>query len=126
MGAAEVAVGVLLLLLGLLATASGALKRRARVRALMGRSPLAVVEMTLGALTVVGSGVGLSRLRPLAWTVAGGVVGTMLLASTLHVRTSLRLRRRRDATEGARLERYVASVSPITDGFPDEKTETSA
>jgi hypothetical protein len=98
--------GILLLLLGLLAVVSGAFKQRARVRKLVGRS-LAVAETTVGALTVIGSGLGLSRVRPLAWTVVGGVSGLILLASVVHVRRSMRLREEQEASEGARLKSYL-------------------
>jgi hypothetical protein len=99
--------GILLLLLGLLAVVSGAFKQRARVRKLVGRSSLAVAETTVGALTVIGSGLGLSRVRPLAWTVVGGVSGLILLASVVHVRRSMRLREEQEASEGARLKSYL-------------------
>ena len=101
--------GMLLLLLGLLAVGSGGFKLRARVRALLGRSSLAVAETTVGALTVIGSGIGLSQVRPLAWTVVGGVSGLILLSSIAHVRRSVRIRREREASEAARLKSYLGS-----------------
>ncbi len=57
--------GILLFLLGLLAAAFGGLKLRSRVRSLLRTS----LETAVGVLTVLGSGVGLARVRPLAWAV---------------------------------------------------------
>jgi hypothetical protein len=99
--------GILLLLLGLLAVASGGFKLRGRVRKLLGRSPLALAETTVGALTVIGSGVGLARVRPLAWTIVVGVSGLILLASLEHVRKSVHLRREQEASEEARLKSHL-------------------
>jgi hypothetical protein len=66
-------VGVLLFLLGVLAAASGGLKLRSRVRSLLGVSPLAVAETAIGVLTILGTGVGLAHVRPLAWVVVVAV-----------------------------------------------------
>ena len=99
--------GILLLLLGVLAAASGAVKLRSRVRSLVGSSPLAVVETVAGALTVLGSGAGLARVRPLAWTVVALVVGLIVVSSVAHLRAALHRREKREASEETRLKVYL-------------------
>jgi hypothetical protein len=101
------AVGILLLLLGMLAAGSGALKLRSHARALLGASPLAVVELAAGALTVIGSGIGLARLRPLAWA-AVGVVALLIIVSTVaHTRVVVTRQRARSASEERRFRARV-------------------
>lgn len=101
------AVGILLLLLGTLAAGSGALKLRAHTRALLGASPLAMVELAAGALTVIGSGIGLARLRPLAWAVVA-VVAVLVIASTAaHARRVVVNQRARRASEELRFTARV-------------------
>jgi putative effector of murein hydrolase LrgA (UPF0299 family) len=102
-------VGILLFLLGLLAAASGGLKLRSRVRSLLGVSPLAVVETAVGVLTVLGSGVGLARVRPLAWVVVAVAAGLIAVSSTAHVRKALRRREKREASEAERLGSHLQS-----------------
>ena len=99
--------GILLLVLGVLAAASGGVKLRSRVRSLVGSSPLAVAETVAGALTVLGSGAGLARARPLAWTVVTLVVGLIGVSSVAHVRAALRRREKRDASEELRFKTYL-------------------
>jgi hypothetical protein len=101
------AVGILLLLLGVLAAASGALKLRGRARSLVGTSPLAVVEAVAGGLTVLGSGMGLARQRPLAWTVVGIVALVVVGSTTIHARRVAVHRRARRASEELRFTTYV-------------------
>lgn len=105
----ESQMGILLLLVGVLAAASGGLKLRSRVRALLERPSLAVAETAAGALTVIGSGAGLARVRPLAWAVVAGVLGLILLSSVAYVRAGLRRRMKRKASEAARLKSYLQS-----------------
>ncbi len=99
--------GVLLILLGLLAAVSGALKLRARVRSLLGISRLAVAETAVGALTVLGSGAGLADLRPLAWVVVAVTFLLIVVSSTAHARETLRRRGIREASEAARLASHI-------------------
>ena len=101
--------GVLLFLLGLLAAASGGLKLRSRVRSLQGISPLAVAETAMGALTVLGSGVGLADVRALAWVVVAVAAGLIAVSSTVHVRSALRRRGKREESEAERLATFLQS-----------------
>ncbi len=101
--------GVLLFLLGLLAAVSGALKLRARVRSLQGISRLAVAETAVGVLTIFGSGVGLARVRPLAWAVVAVAFLLIVVSSTAHVRKALRRREGREASEAERLASHLQS-----------------
>ncbi len=102
--------GILLFLLGLLAAASGGLKLRSRVRSLLGSSPLAVAETAVGVLTVLGSGVGLARVRPLAWAVVVVASGLIVASSVSHVCKARRRRERAEASEAARLASYLQRV----------------
>lgn len=99
--------GILLLLLGVLAVVSGAVKRRGHTRTGLGRPRLAAAEVVLGALLVLGSGVGLARVRPLAWAGVALAGATVLVSSVLHLRTWLGHWRRRRDSEGSRLEEYL-------------------
>ncbi len=99
--------GILLLLLGVLAVVSGGLKLRARVRSLLGPSPFAVAEVWAGAFTIIASGLGLSRLRPLAWLVVFGISGLIVVALATHIRSYLDLERRRQASREARLTSFL-------------------
>ena len=102
--------GILLFLLGLLAAASGGLKLRARVRSLVGNSSLAVAETIVGVLTVLGSGVGLARVRPLAWAVVAVASGLIVASSLSLVGKARRHRERAEASEAARLAGYLQRV----------------
>jgi hypothetical protein len=106
-------VGILLFLLGLLAAASGGLKLRSRVRSLLGTSQLAVVETAVGVLTVLGSGVGLARVRPLAWAVVAVVSGLIVVSSVSHVRKVRWRRKRAEASEAARLASHLQRVDRL-------------
>jgi hypothetical protein len=98
--------GLLLFLVGLLALGSGALKLRRRMRAAVGASRLATVEVVVGGLVILGSGLGLSR-TPAAWP-AAAVALLVVLASTLEqLRRAARLRRSREMSEEERLQSYV-------------------
>jgi hypothetical protein len=103
--------GVLLLLLGLLAAVSGGLKLRPRVRSLLGMSTLAVLETAVGVGTVLGSGVGLARVRPLAWTAVALATVLIVTSTAAHVRKALRSRQKLEASEGARLASHLQSPS---------------
>jgi hypothetical protein len=106
-------VGILLFLLGLLAAASGGLKLRSRVRSLLGISPLAVAETAVGALTVLASGVGLARVRPLAWVVVAVAAGLIVVSSVSHVREVRWRRKRAEASEAARLASHIQRVDRL-------------
>ena len=98
--------GILLFLIGGLAAASGAVKLKARSRR-HGASALAVAEVAVGALVVLGSGVGLARLRPLAWTAVAAALAIVVLSSIAHLGRVLEAHRRRRESEHQRLRHYV-------------------
>ena len=98
--------GLLLFLVGLLALVSGTLKLRERMRATVGRSPLAVFEVVAGALVVIGSGVGLSR-TPLAPWAAGLTLAVVFASAVDQARRAARLKRSREMSEEERLQSYV-------------------
>jgi hypothetical protein len=99
--------GILLLVLGLLSALSGWFKLRLRVRTLFGSSRLAVLELVAGAMTVLGSGVGLAKQRPVAWGVVVLVSAAVVVSSVAHARRMLRLSKRRATSEQERLERHL-------------------
>ncbi len=99
--------GVLLFLLGLLAAASGGLKLRSRVRSLLGVSPLAVSETAIGVLTILGSAVGLARVRPMAWAVVALAFLLIVVSSITHVRQTLQRRQGRESSESERLASHI-------------------
>jgi hypothetical protein len=99
--------GILLLLLGILAAASGGVKLRGHARTGLGRPPLAKAEIVLGVLLILGSAAGLARARPLAWMGVGLTAGAVALSSVLHLRTWLARWRRRRASEESRLDEYL-------------------
>lgn len=105
--------GILLLLVGLLAAVSGGWKLRERVRSRVPSSMLATVELAAGVLTVIGAGAGLARLRPLAWTLVGGVFALVLVSTLLHVRSGLRQRKQREDSEAERLRSYLQARDTI-------------
>ncbi len=99
--------GLLLFLIGVLAAVSGGCKLRGRVSALLGRSSLAIAETVLGSVAVISSGLGLSRVRLLAWVVAAGVLGLTVIASWRQVRRVVHCRREREETIGVRLRCHL-------------------
>jgi hypothetical protein len=99
--------GLLLLLIGLLAVISGGCKLRGRAKTLLGRSSLALAETVLGSVAVISSGLGLSRVRLLAWVVVYVVLGLTLIASWGQVRRVVQCRRQRDESVGVRLRAYI-------------------
>jgi hypothetical protein len=100
--------GILLLLLGVLAAGSGAVKLTARARRHHGASPLATVEVVVGAVVVLASGFGLGRARPLAWTAVAITSGVVVASSVTTLRLARSNRARQAASEGARLRQYLA------------------
>jgi membrane protein implicated in regulation of membrane protease activity len=101
--------GILLILVGLLGLASGGLKMRMRVRATVGHSSLAIVEAILGAATLVGSGVGLARVRPLAWTLVFATLVLTIVSTWVHARCVGNYVRKRKESEALRLKTYLLS-----------------
>jgi len=101
--------GVLLIIVGLLACVSGGFKMRGRVLEMVGRSPTAVGEIAIGAIALVGSSIGLSRARPLAWTVVVLAIGLTLVSTWKHARLISRYVKRREASEALRLKAYLRS-----------------
>ncbi len=99
--------GILLFLLGLIALGSGVLKLRERNRTLIGTSVFAALEIVVGAITIVASGLGAARMRPLAWTLVAAVLIVITISGTVHIRRVLERHRRREASERARFERFV-------------------
>lgn len=101
--------GILLLLLGVLAAGSGAAKLTARARRHHPAAPLATVEVVAGAALVLASGLGLARLRPLAWA-AVVVTGLVVVSSSVAAfRLARAAREQRTASEGSRLRQYLES-----------------
>jgi len=101
--------GILLLLVGLLAVVSGALKLRTRGRARIGSSTLAGAEAVAGGLLVIGAGVGLARVRPIAWLTVALVLVLIVASTSAHVRRTLRHSKCLEASEGRRLRSYLQS-----------------
>jgi hypothetical protein len=100
--------GILLLLLGVLAAGSGAVKLTARARRHHPAGPLATVEAIVGVALVVASGLGLARIRPV-WA-AVVVTGLVVIASSATaLRRARAARAERTASEGLRLRQYVES-----------------
>jgi hypothetical protein len=99
--------GILLLLIGVLAAGSGAAKLLAARRTGADRPAFAVPEVVVGAVVILGSGLGLARARPLAWTAVAVAALVIALATRAHVRRAMRARAGRAASEGARLREYV-------------------
>ena len=99
--------GILLFLVGLLAVGSGAIKLRHRGTEAGSAVRLAVGEIVVGGVVILGSGLGLSRLRPAAWTVVVVTMALMFISTRASVRSSLRDHAQRQASEGARLRRHL-------------------
>ena len=77
----------------------------------LGISPLAVLEAAIGVLTILGTGVGLARMRPLAWAVVAVVLVLLGVSSIAHVRQAVRRRKRREASEAERLASHLQAAS---------------
>lgn len=110
---------LLLIVTAVLLLASGIVKLRAGERAGLGLSLLSLLEVLVGLLLV-----GASFASPLTPTQGLGVVVAsvvLVLFSSLRMWVRLRdLQRKRDLSEGSRLETYVAylSTSLGPDGAP--------
>jgi hypothetical protein len=99
--------GILLWLVGVLALASGAVKLRSRTRWLAGRSPLVVGEIGAGAVLAVGAGLGLARLRPLAWLGVVVALAVVVASSAVHARRLRRAAEARDQSAERRFRQYI-------------------
>ena len=99
--------GILLWVLGTLALGSGAIKLRARTRALAGRSPLAMAEIVAGGAMVAGAGLGLARVRPLAWLSVAVVLGLVVVSAVSHARHLSRLAAEQERSAERRFRRYL-------------------
>ena len=76
----------------------------------MGTSPLAVSETAIGVLTIIGVGVGLAGVRPLAWAVVALAFLLIVASSIAHVRKAMRLREVREASEAQRLASHLEAA----------------
>ena len=99
--------GVLLMLVGLLTLTSGAAKLRGRTRSTVGYSPLAVAEAVCGILVLFGSGMGLSRVRPLAWSAVAALLSLTLISTWVQVRRIAITRKKRELSAEWRLKAYL-------------------
>jgi len=112
-------VTLLIIVTAVLLLASGIVKLRAGERAGMGLSFLSLVEVLVGLLLV-----GVSISNPLTPSQGlGAVVASVVLVLFSSLRMWVRLRdlqRKRDLSEGSRLETYVAYLSKSLgpDGTP--------
>ena len=95
------------MLAGLLGTVSAVAKLRARVRSTIGYSPVSVAELLVGTVALVGSGVGFSRVRPVAWTLVVLAIGLTLFSTWTHIRLLGRYVKRREQAEALRLQTYL-------------------
>jgi hypothetical protein len=103
--------GVLLMLVGLLTLMSGAVKLRGRIRSTVGYSPLAVVETLCGLVVLLGSGLGLSRIRPLAWSAVAVLLGLILVSTWTQIRRIAHRHKKRELSEEWRLKAYLLDDS---------------
>ena len=103
--------GILLWVVGALALGSGAIKLRAATQTLVGRSPLTLAEILMGAVVAFGAGAGLARVRPLAWLAVAATLGLVAAATVAHGRRIARSGKERERSTERRLRRYL--------GLPD-------
>jgi hypothetical protein len=103
--------GILLWVVGALALGSGAVKQRAGARALVGRAPLALAEICAGGAVALGAGVGLARLRPLAWSAVIVTLVLLLVSTVAHGRRIARRGAEQAASAEQRLREHL--------GMPD-------
>jgi len=101
--------GVLLLLVGVLTLASGAVKLRERARSAGGNSSLALAEVIVGLGVIVGSGVGLSQLRPTAWALVALALTLIVMSTWRHASQVAQKVKKRQASEEWRLKAHLMS-----------------
>ncbi len=104
--------GILLLVIGAIGVTSGGLKLRARPRAQVGTSPLTIAEAVLGAIMVLGSGLGLARVRSLAWTMVFLVLSFVVWSSIVHTRHLLAHYRKREESAAERFKARLGTSPP--------------
>jgi len=98
--------GVLLWVLGALALGSGAIKLRGRTRDTLGASRLTKAELVAGAAIAAGAGLGLARVRPLAWLAVVTVTVVICASAVSHVKRVVRRAAERDRSAEQRFRRY--------------------
>jgi len=99
--------GILLWVLGALALGSSAVKLRGRTRDKLGASRLTVAELVGGAVMVAGAGLGLARVRPLAWLAVAIVLVVVAASAISHVKRVARHATERDRSAEQRFRRYL-------------------
>jgi hypothetical protein len=99
--------GILLWVLGALALGSGAIKLRGRTRDTLGASRLTTAELVAGALMAAGAGLGLARVRPLAWLAVVLVVVLVGASAVSHAKRVARRAAERDRSAEERFRRYL-------------------
>jgi hypothetical protein len=100
------------MLVGLLTLSSGAVKLRGRIRSTVGYSRWAVAEAMCGALVLFGSGMGLSRLRPLAWSAVAALLCLILISTWVQIRRIAARREKRALSEEWRLKAHLLDADP--------------
>jgi hypothetical protein len=99
--------GILLLVLGVLALGSGAIKLRNRAGDTLSASRLTVGELLGGAVLVAGAGLGLARVRPLAWLTVVTVIVLMAASAVAHAKRIARGVAERDRSAEQRFRRSL-------------------
>lgn len=99
--------GILLWVLGALALGSGTIKLRGRTRDALGLSRLTTAELAGGAVLVAGAGLGLARIRLLAWVVVVMVLGIVAASAVSHAKRVARHLSDRDQSAEQRFRRYL-------------------
>ena len=102
--------GPLLVITGTLLAASGLIKVRSGLRAGVGVPGLAVVEILFGAGSGAIAIMGEPAVAVAGWFVPVGV-GLVIVSSILFALKLGDARRRREVTEGKRLENFVKHLS---------------
>lgn len=97
---------LLLLLTSTLLVLSGVIKIRWCVKAGMGVSWPALLELAVAAAALLLAGTGSAASRTVAWIVPAGVL-LVILSSSAHVLKIDAYRRDREARLGARLDTYI-------------------
>lgn len=99
--------GILLWILGALALGAGAIKLRGRTRDTLGASRLTIAELVGGAVMVAGAGLGLARVRPLAWLAVVTVLVVVAASAVSHAKRVARRLAERDQSAEQRFRRYL-------------------
>jgi membrane protein implicated in regulation of membrane protease activity len=99
--------GILLWVLGAVALGAGAIKLRGRTRDTLGPSRLTTAELAGGAVLVAGAGLGLARVRLLAWVAVVIVLVVVAVSAVSHAKRIARRAAERDRTAEQRFRRYL-------------------